>query len=130
MIFVSNGSIWRGEFMLSVFLPLKFMKKTNSNSGWFQIFLFLEFRFFEAIDRFITVSIMFWVKIGWKISFQVKNSSPGFSATIVARIWTNQMTYCQFFKKQIQGGPCCKQKKLRTQSRGLSRVGHARALTK
>jgi hypothetical protein len=40
------------------------------------------------------------------------------------------MTHCQFFKKQIQGGPSCKQKKLRTQSRGLSRVGHAWALTK
>jgi len=131
MIFVSNGSIWRGEFMLSIFLPLKIMKKTNSNLGWFQFYFFLEFGFFKAINRFITVSIMIWVKMSWKIGFQVKNSSPGFLETIVARIWTNQITHCQFFlKKKFRFDLIANKKKLRTQSRGPSRVDHAWALTK
>jgi hypothetical protein len=54
--------------------------------------------FFEAIDRFIMVSKVFWVKNRFLIQ---KNINLDFPATIEAEIWAKQATgRCFFFKKK------------------------------
>jgi hypothetical protein len=65
-MFVSNGFIWWEKFILGFFTLKVHEKKTSKIGLIFGFGLILVFRisfwFFEAIDKFITISKVFWVE--------------------------------------------------------------------
>jgi hypothetical protein len=77
-IFVSNNSIWWGEFMLDVFFfTFKVQEKTYLRLVWFLVSYWfgIIFWFFEVIDRFITVPNVFWVEKRLKTDFLIKKKA-------------------------------------------------------